>query len=478
VATAPSTETAVRRRTRSPAAITAALALVSLPWTLLQAIAPAVIPAASQELGGTSAQAAWVLTGYLFAGVIANLVAGPLGNRLGLRAAVVGCLVIALAGSAVAALATNTLMLVVGRVLQGACGAAVPLAYAMARRILHDKDAARAIVLLGTVFSLGGLVGLTLAGPIVDLMSLRWLFTCAAILFVISIAVAVAILPPVPRDGDARLNLVSTALLSGALCSVLLGLNDAAASGWTDPRALTLFVGSVLLALAWFLRDRRGRNPVVDLAVFQEPGIKATNLASLTMGAGMFATFVLVPQLVVSETFGFGMSTAAIGFVLAPSAVVSVLVSFPLARLMTRVPVRIVFATGTVVVIASYIMVLVGRHHLGVLLVANAIQGAGLALSLAACMTVASSVPPALVATSTGVTNIARLVGGALGSQLAASALVAFSSSGAPTDGGFVAGYVIAIALFVAAAVTTVFTQPRAHISAATTAGATAASGN
>ena len=76
-------------------------------------------------------------------------------------------------------------------------------------------------------------------------------------------------------------------------------------------------------------------------------------------------------------------------------------------------------------------------------------------------MTVASSVSPTFVAASTGVTNIARLVGGALGSQLAASALIAFSPAHVATDNGFVLVYVIAIALFAATAVTVYFARPR-----------------
>jgi DHA1 family bicyclomycin/chloramphenicol resistance-like MFS transporter len=163
--------------------------LAALGTLATNIILPA-FPRMAAELGLTGTQLGILLSSFFLTFALGQLVVGPLSDRFGRRALVLGGLATFLAGSMIAAQADNLFWLVLGRVVQamGACAASV-LARAIARDLFQGET-------LGRVLSLTMIAGAAAPGfspllgsVLVDLSGWR-----ASFLFVSLCAAALALL--------------------------------------------------------------------------------------------------------------------------------------------------------------------------------------------------------------------------------------------------------------------------------------------
>ena len=206
------------------------------------AIAPLLVPIAA-DLGVPLATAAAVAGGYFLAYGLLQVVWGVVSDRLGrvrvMRMALVGAVV----GGAVSALAPTIAVLVAGRVVTGACFAALipaSLVYVgdtwperVRQRPLSDVLAASA---LGTAVATAG------AGLLADLIGWRAVFTVTAVAGV-GLVVALRGLPEPDRPEDEP----GSAALLRPIAAVL-------ATGWAWVILLLAFVeGAVVLAVLTYL---------------------------------------------------------------------------------------------------------------------------------------------------------------------------------------------------------------------------------
>src|SRR5690606_7581148 len=104
----------------------------------------------------------------------------------------------------------------------------------------------------------------------------------------------------------------------------LYAITEASSWGWTDARTLALISAGILILAGWVALQRRTREPLADVRLLARPTVLFTNLATLFVGFGMFASFVLIPQLVAAPPeAGYGCSYTATkaGLVMLPAAV-------------------------------------------------------------------------------------------------------------------------------------------------------------
>lgn len=138
-----------------------AITLVALGQLGISIYTPS-LPPMTRALGGTPSEIAGTLTAYLVTFGIAQLVLGPLSERLGRIPTMVASLIIFLLGAVCAGLATTTHMLGAARLLQGfgAGGAS-----AIARILLRDHfSGSRLQIALGQVSM--GIVLVPMIAPI------------------------------------------------------------------------------------------------------------------------------------------------------------------------------------------------------------------------------------------------------------------------------------------------------------------------
>ena len=84
---------------------------------------------------------------------------------------------------------------------------------------------------------------------------------------------------------------------------------------------------AAVIALTWFAVEVRSREPLVDMRMMRLRGVWTTNLTAILLGAGMFGSFILIPQLIElpkSTGYGFGGSVTQGGLYLLPATMMMV----------------------------------------------------------------------------------------------------------------------------------------------------------
>jgi EmrB/QacA subfamily drug resistance transporter len=427
----------------------ALLAVAAVAYSLLQSLVAPALLTIQQDLHTNAAGAAWILTAYLLSASVLTPIAGRLGDMFGKKHALVVVLVVLAVGTALAGIASSIGLMIVARVIQGAGGAVFPLAFAIIRDEFPRERIAHGIALISTILGIGGGLGIVLAGPIVSHFSYHWLFWFPLMAIVVATIGILVSVPESPIRSPGRIDPLGGVLLAGWLVTLLVAVSEGSSWGWRSGRVFGLFDATVVLIVAWIWAESRSKAPLVDMQMMRIRPVWMTNVAALVFGFAMFASFILVPQLVElpqSTGFGFGASVTKAGIFMLPSAVGMLLAGPVAGRMSGAVGSRVPLQIGGIVSCVAFVLLAVAHSRGWEIYLAMLIMGIGIGFAFGSMANViVESVPANQTGVATGMNTIVRSIGGAIGSQVSASIIAStLGSSGLPTDKGFTIAFVVA----------------------------------
>src|SRR6202042_18725 len=272
----------------------------------------------------------------LLVGAVAVPLFGRMGDMFGKRRLLIVALGALAAGSLLDALTSNVPLLILGRAVQGASLAAIPLGISLLSSLLPRERVRSAIALISAMLGVGGALGLPLAGLVAEHANFHVLFWITAAGGAASLIATIAIVPPDTARAGGRVDVPGALLMSGALVALLLPLAEGNSWGWTSARTLGLLGGAVILFGAFIALERRVSQPLVDLKATTRRPIILTNLASLLFGFALFASLIGTASFVQAPAisgYGFGSSIVVAGLTLLPSGLLMLLFAPVAARL-------------------------------------------------------------------------------------------------------------------------------------------------
>ncbi|WP_433727060.1 MFS transporter [Actinoplanes sp. CA-051413] len=435
------------------AAVLAGLCLATAAYSVLQSLVVPALGVFQRELGTTPSGAAWILTGFLLSASVSTPLLGRLADLHGKRSVLLGALAAMSAGSVLSALADGLALMVAGRAVQGLGGAVFPLCFALIRDHVPPVRRPRAFVAVSTVMSVGGAAGTVAAGPLLTVVSSRWLFGIPALVSVLAAIPVAALLPRgTRRRDDGGIDWPGAVLLATWLGLLLLAISLSGSYGWTAPQVWGSALAAPVVAGLWLIRQHKARHPLVDLRTMALPTVRATNAATLLLGVGMFGSWMLVPLLVAqpaSSGIGFGAGPSVVGLVMLPTALGTLLVMPLQSRLVRRHGPRAALTVGTATAGSAYLLLAVLHGTIAQVCLAVLLMGAGVGLAFAAVgALVVEAVPPERTGVSAAVNTVMRTVGGSLGATLGGTVLTwSVNASGQPSP----RSYTIAMLVFAAA---------------------------
>jgi EmrB/QacA subfamily drug resistance transporter len=427
------------------------LAMGTLAYSLQQTIILPALPAFQDRYDVSTSTSAWLLTSFLISSAVSTPVLGRLGDMYGKARMLIVAMAVFSAGIVLAALAGSFTVVLAGRVVQGSGAAVLPLAIGIVRDELPAGRMAVGIGTLSSTLGIGGGLALVLAGPLVEHLGLSWLFWSALVFTVPAAVLTWVFVPESPVRSPARVDFVGAVLLSLALVAFLLGITEGNHWGWNASRELGLFAAAVVVFCAWVAWEQRTPTPLVDIPLMRQRGLWTTNVVAAAIGAAMYGSFVLIPQLAQAPTstgYGFGDSVTASGLVLLPCAVV-MLVTGPLAgRLERRLGAKLPLCIGCASIAVSYFWFAALHAHQWELYVGSAFLGVGLGFGLASMATlVVQAAPQRQTGIATAINMIVRSVGGAIGAQVSAAILTGSPGpAGLPVESGYSAAFLMCAA--------------------------------
>jgi EmrB/QacA subfamily drug resistance transporter len=459
-----------------PGVTLAVLSIAGLSFALLQSMVAPALPDIQHTLGTSESTIAWLLTAYLLSASVATPIIGRLGDIYGKEKSLLVVLVVLALGTLISALASSVGVMIVGRVIQGAGGGIFPLGFGIIRDEFPAPRVAGGIGLMSALLGVGGGLGIVLAGPIVDSLSYHWLFWIPLAIVVVSAVLTWMFVPESPIKAPGRINWGAAALLSGGLAALLLAVSETTTWGWGSSRTIGLIAAGLVILTGWVSVELRAEHPLVDMNVMRSRPVWTTDLVAFLLGAGMYSSFIVLPQFVETSAdagFGFGASVSGAGLFMVPSTI-AMLVVGPLAGpLQARFGSRLPLICGCASAAAAFAMLAVAHSRPFEVYLAAALLGIGIGLAFAAMANlIVEAVPADQTGVATGVNTITRTIGGAFGGQVVATII---AGGGTPTEDAFVLAFsVIAGSLVLSILAALAIPRPRRGLSEPVGAGALA----
>jgi len=420
----------------------AVLSLAQLMVILDSTIVNIALPVAQRDLGFSTDDRQWVVTGYALAFGSLLLLGGRLSDFFGRkRLFIIGVTGFA-AASAVGGAATGFGMLLIARVAQGAFAAMLAPAALSLMSVTFAGDAnerGRAFGIFGAVSGAGGALGLLLGGILTQSVSWRWCLFVNLVIAVIAFAGALVWLRDGERPERVRLDIAGTVTVVLGLVGIVYGLGNAASKGWTDAATLIAVIAGAILVVIFVLIERRAGHPLLPLGVILDRNRGTAYLAVGITGIGSFAVFLFLTYYL-EDTLKFTPIQTGISFLpMVGLLVVGAIVSG--AVLMPRTGPRPIVPVGCVLgAIGLVLLTGIGTtsSYAGGVLPALLVMGFGFGLIFGPAQNAATSgVTSREAGVASAMVNIGQQIGGSIGtavfSALAATAITNYLHAHAAT---------------------------------------------
>jgi len=431
-----------RRIARDPRAAWLTVATVSVGAFMGQLDASIVniaYPSLQRSFDASLGAVQWVGLSYLLVLIAAVAAVGRVADMLGRKLLYTYGFVVFGIGSALCSVAPSLASLDAFRVVQ-AVGAVMLQANSIAiiAASLPREKLGRGIGVQGTAQALGLAVGPFVGGLLIGLGGWRLIFLVNVPIAAVGVITAWLFVPR-SRELPERepFDWIGLALFTPGLASLLLVLSFGNERGWRSAEIvslLTVFVGTIV---AFVVHERRADHPLIELGLFRRRRFSigvSTGLASyLTLFGVLFVTPFLLERT-------HGLSPGAAGLVLA-ALPLAMAVAAPFAGRMTdRIGGRLPTIVGMLITSGGLWLAAAKPTTTGVL-IGLSLAGTGIGLFTPANnASLISSVPARRVGVASGVVNLTRGLGGALGLSLTALVFAQASHSNktaAATSDGF-----------------------------------------
>ena len=369
--------------------------------------------------GESLSSLSWILNGYaiLYAALLVPL--GRLADRYGRKRMFLAGLALFTVASAACAASTGFWMLVGFRALQAIGAAALtPTSLGLLLTATPAERRVRAVRIWAASGALAAAAGPVIGGLLVE-ASWRWVFLVNVPVGLVALVMAARTVPDSRDPAVTRIpDLVGSLVLAGGIGALALGLVKGPDWGWTGAGTLLCFaVACVGLALFWW-RSSSHPLPVVEPALLAVRSFAWSNAAMLLF-ATAFAAGLLEFILWMQQVWGYG--PLATGLAVAPGPLMVPLVrghrpTGPPARPRgpDRRP-RMSAARRSATASSPSVRTPDGSYATE-LLPGWLIGGAGVGLAMPTLFSTATvDLPPSRTSTGSGVVNMSRQIGTALG---------------------------------------------------------------
>jgi DHA2 family multidrug resistance protein len=373
-------------------------------------------------LAASPDEAAWVQTSYLIAEIVMIPLSGWLSRLLSTRVLFVGSAIGFTVFSLACASASSLGEMIVFRAAQGFIGGAmIPTVFATSFLLFSGAKRNQMSVLIGLTATMAPTIGPTLGGWLTEQFSWHWLFL---INVPVGILVAVAVWSWLDIDKPnwsmrRSFDLAGLILMAAFLGALEYVLEEGNRWDWFQDETIAWCgVISLIAGVLFFWRMLTRRDPLVELRAFVNLNFAAGSLFSLVLGLGLYGSVYLVP-LFLGRVRGY--NSLQIGETMFVTGL-AMFISAPIAGMLARkVDLRAMLACGLA-------MFGTGLWWLGHLTSDSAfwelfgpqmLRGFAMMFVMLPVNQIAlGSLPPSALKNASGLYNLMRNLGGAIGLAL------------------------------------------------------------
>ncbi|MGG0150338.1 MFS transporter, partial [Bacillus velezensis] len=327
--------------------------------------------------------------------------------------------------SVIACLSTSIEMLVTIRVIQGLSDAfIVPVTMPIALAIVPQNKKGMIIGIWGAFSGLAATLGPVLGGLLTENFNWQAIFFINIPLGLISLFLAAFfITESYDETVSKKIDYMGILILSGALFCLTFGFAKVSDLGWSSPLIISLFVISVLLFCLFFFIESKIKNPMIPLSMLQIRTFSFSSFTLFMQGLGLTSGTLIITLLLTNL---MGKTELEAGLIVSTLALSSMFTSVLSGKLSDKLGGIWLSGLGMLgLTITTYLYGYI-RYDSSITSVIILLCLTGLALGLVIGPAMSSGIrliPPEKVGIASGILNMMRTVGQALGIAILTSVL-------------------------------------------------------
>ncbi len=402
-------------------------------------IANVALPHIAGALGSTQHESTWIITSYLVANAVALPLASYLSLLIGRKRFYMICVAIFGLSSVMCGLAPSLPILLMFRVLQGLGGGGLgPSEQAILADTFPPEKRGQAFALYGVVVVMAPTIGPTIGGWITDNYDWRWIFFINVPIAILSLFLTYRLVQDPPalktetrklRKGKLNLDYIGFGLVALAFGSLEVLLDKGQEDDWFYSSFVTTFAVFTAVGLIGFVvwelwQVRRGRRPILDLRLFRIRNLAVSFVLMFVTGFLLYATLTMLPQML--QTL-MGYTAELAGFAISAGGLATLILMPLVGVLMGKTDARYLVMFGFVAMCCGlyYSTGLDLQMSFEYASEIRAVQCIGLAFLFVPVNTLAYvGTKPEQNNDVSGLTNLARNIGGSCGTSFFSTVLV------------------------------------------------------
>jgi EmrB/QacA subfamily drug resistance transporter len=439
-------------RRRSALALLCAASFLAVVDTTIVSIA---LPSIRRVMGFSAGGSQWVLNAYalVFGGLL--LLFGRLGDRVGRRRMFLFGLIVFLAGSVLAGVATQPWMLLGGRIVQGFGAAAfVPSSLSLlTANFAAGSVRSRALAAYGAMAGVGFVVGMVGGGVITELLGWRWIFLLNVPIVLIMVLPVHRVLAESRDTSSPRsIDVGGAVAVTLGLISLIFAMTSAPSHGWLAPTTWGAALIGILAVILFIVIERRHPAPLVPPAAVARRAVLTPNGAIL-MQSMVGVAWLYLLTFYLQDLRGLDPLISGLWFT--PMTVASVLAAIIAGRATVRLGTRTTAMIGLVLMAAGLIILMLAVaiwDSFDLVIVGMVVGEAGFMLgSVALTIMATTSLDDRHAGLASGLVNTSNQLGGGFGLGVVAAVVAATASQSAIDETALTSGFLTCLAFVVPA---------------------------
>jgi DHA2 family multidrug resistance protein len=325
--------------------ITLSVMLASIMQALDNTIANVALPRIQGSLSATQDQMTWVLTSYIIAAAIMTPLSGWLAGQIGRKRVFLFSIVGFTIASALCGLSQSLPEIVLARLFQGLCGAAlIPMSQAVLLDINPPDQHAKAMAIWVMGVTIGPILGPALGGWLTENYNWRWVFYINVPFGILSFLGILTFMPETQLR-KSRFDFFGFTALSLAIGSFQLMLDRGQLKDWFS--STEIWIEAIVAGTSFYLfvvhMLTTTKQPFVSPALFKDRNFLTGNVFIFVVGVVLFATLALLPPLL-QDLMNYPVVLT--GMVTAPRGIGTLVAMFIVGKMMGKIDTRVIIAAG------------------------------------------------------------------------------------------------------------------------------------
>jgi MFS family permease len=390
------------------------------------------LPSIRDDLGLTTSQLQWVVSGYVlgYGGLL--LLGGRVADLLGRKRALIGALAVFFLASVFGGLVSDPTLLIVSRFVKGAAAAfTAPASLSLITTTFAEGPARNKALSVYTACGASGFsFGLVLGGLMTEI-GWRWTFLLPVPFALAILLLAPRVLRPDAPQSRARgaFDIPGAVTITAGMLLLVRTVVRAPDVGWASTETIISFATAAALLSLFVAIEHRTSQPLVRLGILRSGTLVRANLGGMAMFGG-YAAFQFVVTLFLQNELGWSALHTALAFL--PAGLLVAFGSPRVGGLVDRFGTERLVAVGFALFVVGYALFLRVGHsptYMTDIFPTILLLGMGFALTFPALnMQATSGVADHEQGLASGLVSTSIQVGGAI--VLAISSAIVASGSG------------------------------------------------